>query len=75
MVMYARHGFGLWVVEPRGEQTPAGLCGLIKRDTLGDPDLGFAFLAAHRRKGYALEAARATLAYAGRCWGCTGWWP
>jgi RimJ/RimL family protein N-acetyltransferase len=62
--MYARCGFGLYAVE-RGEGgAPVGMCGLVKRDTLDDVDLGFAFLEAARGQGYAFEAAMATLAYA-----------
>ena len=64
IAMYARHGFGSWLVELRNERTPVGICGLIKRDALDDIDLGFAFLAAHHRKGYASEAACASMAYA-----------
>ena len=41
---YERHGFGLYVVEPRENGGPLGLCGLLKRDTLEHPDIGFAFL-------------------------------
>jgi RimJ/RimL family protein N-acetyltransferase len=66
MAMYARHGFGLWAVEGRGDE-PAealGICGLLKRDTLDDIDLGFAFLACHRGRGLALEAARLSLDHA-----------
>lgn len=59
-VMYARFGFGLWLVELKDGRMPIGMCGLIKRDTLDDVDIGFAFLAAHRGNGYALEAASAT---------------
>jgi RimJ/RimL family protein N-acetyltransferase len=40
---------------------PIGICGLLKRDTLPDPDVGFALLPAYRRRGYAREAALATL--------------
>ncbi len=61
---YARHGFGLWRVERRDDGTPIGMCGLIKRDTLEDVDIGFAYLPRFRGCGYAREAARATLAYA-----------
>jgi RimJ/RimL family protein N-acetyltransferase len=57
--MYARLGIGLWVVETRDGGTPVGICGLLKRDTLPDPDVGYAFLPAHRGLGYATEAARA----------------
>ena len=64
MAMYAREGFGLWKTALRGSGEPIGLCGLIKRPSLDDVDLGFAFLPAHRRQGYGREAARACLDYA-----------
>ena len=64
MRSYAEHGFGLYVVERKSDGEALGMCGLVKRDTLPEPDLGFAFLERFRGKGYALEAARATLAYA-----------
>ena len=59
LASYARHGFGLLAVEVDGE--PIGMCGLLKRDALPDPDLGFAYLPRARGRGYALEAARAVL--------------
>jgi len=62
--MYARLGFGLYLVELKGVDTALGICGLIKRDWLEDVDLGFAFLARFRGYGYAYEAASATLGYA-----------
>jgi ribosomal-protein-alanine N-acetyltransferase len=43
-----------------------GLCGLVKRDGLKDPDLGYAFLAEAWGRGYASEAARACLDHARR---------
>ncbi len=61
--MYARYGFGLWLVELNTSAIPIGICGLIKRDALEDIDLGFAFLPDYRRQGYAHEAAAATIAY------------
>jgi ribosomal-protein-alanine N-acetyltransferase len=64
MAMYERVGFGLYCVERKGGATPVGICGLIKRDTLDDVDIGFAFLPAYRGHGYAREAAQATLDYA-----------
>jgi RimJ/RimL family protein N-acetyltransferase len=39
------------------------MCGLLKRDYLDDVDVGFAFLERHWGKGYAQEAAAATLAH------------
>ena len=61
--MYSRLGFGLYLVELKESVLPIGMCGLIKRDTLEDVDIGFAFLPAYWRKGYAYEAAAAVLAY------------
>ena len=61
---YERFGFGLYLVFLRETGDPIGICGLLKRDTLPDVDIGFAFLPAHWRKGYALESASAMLAHA-----------
>ncbi len=60
---YRRHGFGLYLVELKGLPTAIGLCGLIKRDSLEDVDIGYAFLPEFWSKGYALEAAQAVLAH------------
>ena len=63
MDSYQRHGFGLYAAcLPDG--TPAGICGLVKRDGLEDVDVGFAFLARHCARGYAVESASAVLAHA-----------
>jgi RimJ/RimL family protein N-acetyltransferase len=56
-------GFGLYLAELKDEGVPIGICGLIKRDALEDVDLGFAFLPGFRGKGYASEAAAATMEY------------
>jgi len=61
---YERHGFGLYLVGVRESQTPIGMCGLIKRDELPDPDIGFAFLPHFWNKGFAFEAAAAVLHHA-----------
>lgn len=58
---YTRHGFGLWAVDRRETGEVLGLCGLIRRDALAHVDVGFAFLERHRGRGYAREAAAATL--------------
>lgn len=58
---YRQNGFGMWVVTLRGRQGGIGICGLVNRDTLDAPDLGFAFLRELCGQGYALEAARATM--------------
>jgi [ribosomal protein S5]-alanine N-acetyltransferase len=64
IVQYQKHGFGFWAVARKQDGALMGMCGLIKRDTLDDADIGFAFLPAFRGQGYALEAARASLDYA-----------
>jgi RimJ/RimL family protein N-acetyltransferase len=61
---YARFGFGLYLVELRLPPAPIGICGLLKRDQLPDPDIGFAFLPAYWSQGYAFEAAAAVRDYA-----------
>lgn len=58
---YERHGFGLNCVELRETHTPIGMCGLLKREELPDPDIGFALLPDFRNKGFAFEAAEAVL--------------
>ncbi len=64
VAMYASHGHGLYRVDLKSSGEAIGLCGLIKRDTLADVDIGYAFLPAHWGCGYAEEATRATLAHA-----------
>src|SRR5579862_5296021 len=66
MSMYARLGFGLYLVESRQNGEPMGLCGLIKREALDDIDLGFAFVPRFWGQGYAHEAAAAVLSHAKR---------
>jgi [ribosomal protein S5]-alanine N-acetyltransferase len=61
---YERYGYGLLRVALRGDGTPIGMCGVLKRDTLPDPDLGFSFLPAWWSQGYALEAATAVMRHA-----------
>lgn len=59
---YAQHGHGLWRV--RLHHGPMiGLCGLIYRDYLGMPDVGYGFLQRYAGSGYATEAAHAVLCY------------
>jgi RimJ/RimL family protein N-acetyltransferase len=61
---YERFGHGLYRVALQEEGSPLGICGLLKRDTLEDPDIGFAFLQQHWSKGYAFESASAVLSHA-----------
>lgn len=56
-----------WVCVSRSPQSwaesrsPIGICGLIKRDTLADVDIGFAFLPQFWSMGYAYESAAAVM--------------
>lgn len=58
---YEQNGFGLYLVEIKESQTAIGMCGLLKREQLPDPDIGFAFLPKFWSKGFAFEAAAAVL--------------
>lgn len=60
---YERFGFGLYLVTLKAEGTPIGMCGLLKRDSLEDADVGFAFLPAFWSRGYAFESAAAVVAH------------
>ena len=63
MASYAKHGFGLFAVDLKASGEPIGICGLVKRDGLDDVDVGYAFLERHWSRGYAVEAAAATVEY------------
>lgn len=60
---YARHGYGLWRVALKESGEAVGMCGLIRRDYLDAPDIGFAFLDRHRGQGFGYEAGAATITY------------
>lgn len=64
LTSYNQFGFGLYIVKLKENSLPIGLCGLIKRETLEDPDAGYAFLPAYEGNGYASEATRAVVDYA-----------
>jgi len=61
---YERFGFGLYAVELKAGNVPVGMCGILQRDTLPHPDIGFAFLPAYWNQGYAFESAAAVMSYA-----------
>jgi RimJ/RimL family protein N-acetyltransferase len=60
---YRKFGFGLYLVERKDSGTPIGICGLLKRESLDDVDIGFAFLRRHWSQGYARESAAAVMHY------------
>jgi [ribosomal protein S5]-alanine N-acetyltransferase len=65
LLSYEENGFGLYLVGLLESGNPIGMCGILKRDSLEHPDLGFAFLPEFIGKGYAYEAANAVVQYAG----------
>lgn len=63
LASYERFGFGLYRVELKETGTVIGMCGLLKRESLPDADIGFAFLPEHWSAGYAVEAANAVMTH------------
>ena len=61
---YRNNGFGLYLVVLKITKLPIGICGLVKRDGLMIPDLGFALLPKYEKNGYATEAAKSILVWA-----------
>jgi RimJ/RimL family protein N-acetyltransferase len=61
---YQRYGYGMQALQLKSTTLPIGVCGLVKRDFLASPDLGFALLPQFVGHGYASEAARAVIAHA-----------
>jgi RimJ/RimL family protein N-acetyltransferase len=69
MASYERFGFGLYLTELKEPRVPIGMCGLLKRDTLEDVDIGFAFVPQYWKQGYAMESAAAVMAHAKEAFG------
>ena len=69
MASYDRFGFGLYRVQLKTGGEPIGMCGLLKRDSLADVDVGFAFLPRFWSRGFAFESASAVLAHGRQTWG------
>jgi RimJ/RimL family protein N-acetyltransferase len=61
MASYRQHGHGLLRVSLKDGDIPVGMCGLVKRDTLPAPDIGFALLPDFWGRGYVTEVAEAVL--------------
>lgn len=61
---YEQFGFGMLLVKLKSDEKPIGVCGVWKRETLDDADIGFAFLPEYNGNGYAFEAASASMNYA-----------
>jgi [ribosomal protein S5]-alanine N-acetyltransferase len=61
---YRQHGFGMWLTIQKLDNTAVGLAGLVRREGLDMPDVGYAFAPRAWGQGYAQEAAAAVLAHA-----------
>lgn len=69
MTSHARHGFGLDRISRSDTGEVVGLCGLLQRDYLDAPDIGYAFLQRQAGSGFATEAALAVLDHANQMLG------
>jgi hypothetical protein len=54
---YQQFGFGLYLVALKETAVPIGICGLLKRESMKDIEIGFAFLERFWAKGYTYESA------------------
>jgi [ribosomal protein S5]-alanine N-acetyltransferase len=59
---YVEHGFAMYAVQLKATGERIGNCGLVRREGLEGPDLGYALLPGFCGHGYAKEAAQAVLA-------------
>jgi len=64
VALYESDGFGMYLLELKDGGSPIGLCGLVKRDSLPGPDIGFALLTQFEGHGYAFEASKAVMNHA-----------
>ena len=64
VTMQRERGHSLYMVLRKEDGAAMGMCGLIKRDSLPEVDIGYAYLPPFWGNGYAYEAAAAVKAYA-----------
>ena len=55
---YKKNGFGLFLVCLKENKKPIGICGILQREGLNTPDLGFAIIPAMEGQGFATEASK-----------------
>jgi RimJ/RimL family protein N-acetyltransferase len=60
---YAKYNIGRWAVELKATGEFIGWCGIKLLEDSGEYDLGYRFFQNHWRKGYASEAAAASLEF------------
>jgi RimJ/RimL family protein N-acetyltransferase len=61
---YTTFGFGFYLTSLKENDTPIGICGLVKRPYMEHVDVGFAFMPEYRSKGFGYESTAAILEYA-----------
>lgn len=62
---YKEHGFGYYIITLKEQpNAPIGVVGLLKREVLEYPDVGFSLLPKYEKQGYAYEASVAVLKWA-----------
>ncbi len=62
--LYSRYGYGPFRLRLRDGRVDVGICGLFRRDTLDEPDLGFAILPDYRGRRLGYESSVAVLDHA-----------
>ena len=60
---YHQLGYGLMLLREKVSNQRVGICGLLQRDYLSHPDIGYAMLPAYEKKGYASEACRSIISW------------
>ncbi|MEW5684309.1 MAG: GNAT family N-acetyltransferase [Pseudomonadota bacterium] len=64
LASYRDHGFGMWITVQKSDGAPVGIAGIIKREGLDVPDVGYAFMPVAWGRGYAQEAASGVVRHA-----------
>jgi RimJ/RimL family protein N-acetyltransferase len=64
LTMQRKMGFSLYCCQKKSDNQTIGLSGLIKREGVELPEVGFAFLADFCRQGYGYETAIAVIDFA-----------
>ena len=62
--LYSQYGYGPFRLRLRDESVDIGICGLFRRDTLDEPDIGFAILPDYCGRGLGYESSVAVLDHA-----------
>jgi ribosomal-protein-alanine N-acetyltransferase len=62
--LYSQYGYGPFRLRLRDEGADVGICGLFRRDTLDEPDIGFAILPDYCGRGLGFESGAAVLDHA-----------